>query len=144
MKKILLTLFSLVFFASHNAHADNMQMAKDHMAPVVKAVAYHADWCSGCKVLGPKMMKAMGALPMGVKDKLKLVKLDFTSEETTAASKELAMSEHVAEFFPEMGVKPKTGQVKLIDVKTNEVIASITPDLSEEEIMGVLKSAVMK
>ena len=141
--KYILPLFTLMIFViAPTAHADNHgeKMTK----PGTTVVAYHADWCGSCKILGPKMENAMNSLDAETKAKLKKVKFDFTDDATKATTKEKAEKHNLAAMLPSGEGKPPTGFVKVIDTETGAVLAKITKAMSEEEIAGVLKATAAR
>ena len=141
--KYILPILTLVLFAfSSQTSAENM--AKETMAkPNTTVVAFHADWCGGCKILGPKMEKVMNSLDDETKAKFTKVKFDFTDDTTKAASKAMAEEKGFAGIFPGEG-KPPTGVLKIIDNETGTVLAKIHYKMSEEEIIGTLKAVTSR
>ena len=126
------------------AHADTHMMEKKIEAATTTAVAFHADWCGGCKILGPKMKEVMNNLDTETKAKISMVKFDLTDETTKAASKDHAMKKGVSDLFPTGEGKPPTGVVKLIDNKTGTVLAKIHYKMSVEEITGLIKGVTKR
>ena len=123
------------------ANADSMEAHKETMmkkeTTTTTLVAYHADWCGGCKILGEKMEKVMNGLDEETKSKLSMVKFDFTDETSKAATKTLAEKKGVSSLYPQD--KAKTGIVKVVDSASNDVLGRIHYKMSEEEITGLLK-----
>lgn len=110
--------------------------------PTTTIVALHADWCSGCKVLGAKMSNIMNALDEDTKAKFTKVKFDFTNDTTKAATKAMAEEKGLIALYPKG--KPSTGVLKIIDNETGAVLARIHYKMSEEEIMGALKAVISR
>ena len=76
------------------------------------AVAFHADWCPGCKELGPKMMaKSKDIASLGAE----MIRLDWTSEATSKLIPEQAKWLGIANVVEQ---NPGTGKVLLIDPVT--------------------------
>jgi len=143
MKFILPTLALIMFAFTPNASAEDM--AKDTMTkPSTTIVAFHADWCGGCKILGPKMEKVMNGLDAETKAKLTKIKFDFTDDTTKAASKTMAKEKGLANLYPSADTKPPTGVLKVVDTKTGAVLAKIHYKMSEEEIAGTLKAVTSR
>ena len=143
MKYILPALALILFTFTPSASAEDM--AKEAMAkPATTVVAFHADWCGSCKILGPKVEAAMNALDAETKAKFAKVKFDFTDDATKAATKEKAEKHNLASMLPAGEGKPPTGFVKIIDTETGAVLAKITKTMSEEEIAGTLKAVTSR
>ena len=138
MKYILSLLTLAVFAFAPTAHAD--EHAEKMAKPATQVVAFHADWCGSCQILGPKVEGAMNALDAETKAKLTKVKFDFTDDATKAATKELAQANGLEAMLPTGEGKPPTGFVKIIDTETGAVLAKITKTMSEAEIAGTLKA----
>ena len=133
-----------------NAHAMEKEamMEKKMEAPKAEttttAVAFHADWCGGCKILAPKMEEVMNGLDDETKAKFSFVKFDFTDDATKAASKTLAAENGVESVFPMGEGKPPTGAIKLVDNATGAVLAKIHYKMSVEEITGIIKGVTSR
>ena len=140
MKYILPVLALLAFIISPQVMADTHDKAESMAKPATQVVAFHADWCGSCKILGPKVEGAMNALDAETKAKLAKVKFDFTDDATKAATKEKAQMHNLEAQLPSGEGKPPTGFVKVIDTETGTVLAKITKTMSEEEIIGTLKA----
>jgi len=147
MKKLLSILAIAMIAIAPQAIAEmadkkEAMMEKKMEAPATTAVAFHADWCGGCKILGPKMKEVMNGLDEDTKAKFGFVKFDFTDDATKAASKTAAMENSLTGVYPEG--KPSTGVVKLIDNATGSVLAKIHYKMSVEEITGVIKGVTAR
>lgn len=133
----LLSLLTLAFVALAGIPQAAKAMEGDHMAsPAVKAVAFHSDNCGSCKILGPKMKEAMGAIN---KDKIDVVKFDFTDSNTIAETKKLAASKGVSNLLEQYGAK--TGFVVLLDANGKE-INKLKVDDSTADIAAKLARAI--
>ena len=135
MKKILPILFLVFFAVSPAAYAEDMTEKPDMSNATTYAVAYHADWCGSCKVLAPKMDEVKVALPKEVAEKIEFVKFDFTDDATKETSKTMAEGKGLLDLYLN---DAKTGQVKLVDIESGNVLGTIKKDLSVEEINGAL------
>jgi len=147
MKKLLSILALAIIAIAPQAIADthakkDAMMEKKVEAPATTAVAFHADWCGGCKILGPKMEEVMNGLDAETKAKFAFLKLDFTDDATKASSKSMAMEKGLAGVYPEG--KAPTGVVKLIDNATGATLAKIHYKMSVEEITGVIKGVTAR
>ena len=116
-------------------------MMEKKMEATTTAVAFHADWCGGCKILGPKMEEVFNNLDDETKAKVKMVKFNFTDDATKAASKELAAQHGISDIYPEG--KPSTGIVKLLD-NDGSVLTEIHYKMSVEEITNIIKDATAR
>ena len=141
MKYILSLLTLAVFAFAPGAQADTH--AEKMTKPATTVVAFHADWCGGCKILEPKMKEVMNKLDDETKAKFAKLKFDFTDDSTKAASKALADEKGYAAIFPGEG-KPPTGVLKVLDTETGAVLAKIHYKMSEEEIIGTLKAVTSR
>lgn len=103
---------------------------------VIKAVAFHSDTCGSCKILGPKMKEALGVIN---KDRLDVVKFNFTDKDTIAKTRELAASKDVEAILQKFGAK--TGFVALVNGK-GEVVDKLNARDSVSEIAVKLAKAI--
>ena len=76
----LLPVLSLLFASAAVAQPVADQSGEQQRKPAV--VYFHADWCSNCKVLGPRFIEAS----RGFDSQLRLLIVDYTNEETLRAS----------------------------------------------------------
>lgn len=132
--KTLLALFTLALLtisATPKANAEEMMMH-----PTKKLVVFYADYCGQCKILEPKMMKALEQIDG---DSYKMVKFDYTSRETIMDSKELAQEEGVSDLQKSYGAK--TGFAVIADERGKE-IALISANKSADEIVEILQNAL--
>ena len=104
--------------------------------PTLKAIAFHSDSCGSCKILGPKMKDAMGAINQ---DRIDVVKFDFTNKETIAKTKELANSKGVNNILQQFGAK--TGFVVIVN-KDGNVVDKLKVNDSTAEIAAKLAKAI--
>ena len=105
----------------------------------VIAVSIHADWCSKCKTLEPKIKAVQAA---GAFDDLEFASLDYTAKDEAAffaAADEAGYGEAIRAQFVN-GVK--TGQVILINAADNTVVDKITSDLDNATIVAKMTSAI--
>ncbi len=148
MKKLLsiltLAMLAITPQAIADAHGEKKAMMEEKAQVATTAVAFHADWCGGCKILEPKMKEVMDSLDAETKAKFASVKFDFTDDTTKSASKKTAMEKGISNVFPAGEGKPPTGVVKLIDNATGTVLAKIHYKMSAEEIKGVIKAVTAR
>ncbi len=143
MKSLLTLAFALLAFVpTSHAMEEHGMMIKDKMmaekaGPAVKAVVFYSDSCGSCKILEPKMMKAMKAVNM---DQIDVVKLDFSSKDTIEATKVLATDKELGGLLQKFGAK--TGFVTLVGAD-GVIINKIGKDDTEAEIATKLVTAVV-
>ncbi len=130
MKKILLMLGLVATFilpASVNAEtkADNS----------LYAVAFHADWCGSCQVIGSNVAKARGKADLDNKDVL-FVKLDLTNAATRHQSSLMASALGLGEFYKTNA--GKTGFVLLVNAKNGEVVGKLTKEHDANAIIAAI------
>lgn len=125
--------FAPTVFAMEHGHShDKMEEA----APVT-AVVFYAVNCGSCKILEPRMMEAMKAINT---NKINVVKFDFSSKETIAATKTLATEKGVDAVLQQYGAK--TGFVVLLDKDGNEVNKLKVDDDASDIAAKVVKAIV--
>lgn len=127
-------------FAQQSGH-ENMQPTEvrtDAKArkPKVLIVSFHADWCSVCQALGPKMKEVF---PEIKKDPYLLVKLDLTDRESNQAEYMLA-SLGLSKIWEQYG--RKTGFALVIDTQTKEVLHTLNASENPEEMVAEIRSAI--
>lgn len=133
----LLSLLTLAFITIAGLPHASKAMEGHHMdAPVIKAVAFHSDTCGTCKILGPKVKAAFGVIN---KDKLEVVKFNFTDKGTIAKTRELAKSKNVNDILQKFGAK--TGFVVLVNGK-GEIVEKLNASDSMPEIAAKLAKAI--
>ncbi len=108
MKFTLMTLAMAFMALIPNAHAMDEHSMADKAA--LSAVVFYSDSCGSCKILDPKMKKALNAVNQ---DKLDIVKFDFSNREKIEATKALAASKHLNGTLQKYGAK--TGFVVLVN-----------------------------
>lgn len=122
-------------------HARTAAQAKQSQAraPKVMVIAFHADWCAGCRVLGPKMMDEV--LPSVKGEPLLLVKLDQTDRDSAQAEFMLAAL-GLGDLWAEYG--GKTGFALVVDMETKKVVANLgykqDPGAMQKSLKAALKS----
>ena len=134
MKNLLPILF-LVIFAISPVSAEEMMKDKENSNATTYAIAYHADWCGSCKILGPKVKEMKASLPPEVSDKVEFIKFDFTDDDTKETSQALAEAKGLSEMYMNHA---KTGQLMIVDIETGTILATIKKDFSVEEIKGAI------
>jgi thiol-disulfide isomerase/thioredoxin len=93
---------------------------KMQQSPKVIAAVFHADWCPGCKKMGPDVMKTMASYKNN--RAVKFVMFNLTDDKTKTASQKLAKRNGIAHVWKS---HQKTGMVLLIDGKTRRVVGKI-------------------
>jgi hypothetical protein len=95
----------------------------------VIAVKMDAEWCGKCKVMNPKLQNV---LPGFQDEPMLFVKFDFTDEYTRSQARKLATRLNLQEVFERHA--PRTGFLVLVDAATGVELATLTSDLSEDDI----------
>ena len=96
------------------------------------AVFYHADWCYNCKVLAPKYHPVAAEFA----DRIQLVTMDFTTDESKAAARARAKQLGIMQAFL---ANRATGWVELFS-PSGESVGRILQSATEDEIRSQLAS----
>jgi thiol-disulfide isomerase/thioredoxin len=129
MKNIKIMLFAAFLVLATSAISasaqDNMMSDKMHANPKAATVAIiRADWCSACKEVEPVLNEVM----QDYGDKLNLVVLDVTNDETTAKAAATAKSLGLTSFFE--ANKKSTSTVGVFKNKKQVFKTTHNPDRS--------------
>ena len=108
-------------------------------APALYAVAFHADWCGSCKVLGSNVVKARGKSDLDSQNVL-FVKLDLTNKATRDQSSLMASALGIKDFYEENN--GKTGFVLLVNSKTGEAVGKLTKDMDSGQITTMIQEKI--
>lgn len=93
------------------------------------AVFFHADWCSACKAISPKLNEIRGQFEnMNVR----FVDFDFTNKKAKMKTKELAKELGLSEV---LASNQGTGFVVLVDAKTKSQKAVLTNRQDTKEML---------
>ena len=103
--------------------------------PRFLAVSFHADWCSSCKALAPKISKARTKAHLDQTDVL-FVKLDLTDENTSYQAGMLAESLGLGELFKHNN--GKTGYIAVVEASTGIILSKITKNATVDEMVVLL------
>ena len=107
--------------------------------PKVKAVYFHADWCSNCLVLRPKLEQAkQETTSLAVQH----ITLDFTNAQTWDKAMETALDEDVVATYN--AYAGTTGMVVLLAADTGERIDCVNKLFSVEAIEESFSRAVAR
>lgn len=137
MKSSILTL-ALAILAVIPFHAQAMENDMAAPAtPVVKAVFFYADSCGVCKILEPKVTKALSSINP---EKLDVIKFDFSNKATINATKELAKEKNINDILQKYGAK--TGFVVLVN-NNNEIVDTLKVDNEAPEMASKLATAIV-
>ena len=105
-------------------------------SPEVLLVAFHADWCSACQALGPKVMNDV--LPELGKEPYLLVSLDLTDQGSDQAEYMLSAL-GLGELWRTYG--RKTGFIAMVDAESKRVLQTFRPSTDAGEMVGQIKAA---
>jgi hypothetical protein len=133
MKKILMALTVLLFAIAP------MTVQAETQKPILYAVAFHADWCGSCKVLGPNVVKARGKADLDNQNVL-FAKLDLTDKTTRHQSALLASALGISDFYAEND--GKTGFVLLVNSATGENVGKLTKDMDANQISALITEQI--
>ena len=119
------------------AFAENDAMAEKEMmkANDVSLVVFYSETCSSCKVMEPKMAKALNVVN---RDNFQVVKFDFSNDATIEATRSVAAEKNVNSTLQKYGAK--TGFAVLVDADGNELAKITKSDSSPEMAMKIINS----
>lgn len=102
------------------------------------AVLIYADWCSSCKILDPKVeaIKAGNDFPT-----TNFIKIDYTDKHLKTFIRGARKTNVVKALRDELQGKVKTGQMFLVDLDDQKVVAVIKKDMTEEEMIAAINEA---
>lgn len=133
-----LTIFTVIFLTLGltlyaNGHSENNQ--SDEISVI--GVKMDAEWCGKCQVMNPKLDNVM---PEFKDDDILFVKFNMTDEFTIKQAGLLAERMNLKSLFEEH--KGSTGYMVLLDAGSGEVLNTLQSDLSEEELISSIRSAL--
>ncbi len=128
MKSLLTLAFALLAFTPISHAMEEADMMAENAVPTVKAVVFYSDSCGSCKILEPKMKKAMKAINM---DNVDVVKFDFSNKKAIEATKILADDKGLSDLLQKFGAK--TGFVTLLN-NDGAIVETIGVNDSVEDI----------
>lgn len=105
-------------------------------APKLIALSFYADWCPGCKQLGPKLDAVMSS---AAEQPCLFVKLDQTDKESRQAEFLLAAL-GLGDLWKEHA--GSTGYTLLIDPKSKKVVGTFQADQDVESMKAMLAAAL--
>ena len=105
--------------------------------PKVVGVLFHADWCSSCKALAPKLAAVK---PDFAGQPVLFTQVDFTDDSTRAQADLLAAWLELGPAYAEQG--RKTGFMLLLDGRTRRVLGRLTKTQGEEELRATIAQAL--
>ncbi len=108
-------------------------------SPQVMVVALHADWCSKCQVLSPKLMNEVA--PTLAKNGALFVKIDQTDKDSTQAEYLMAAL-GLGDLWTEHG--GKTGYALLVDPQSKRVVGTLKADQSADAMKASITGAMRK
>lgn len=107
-------------------------------APKVIVLAFHADWCGKCKVLGPKLMDEVR--PATASDPVLFVKVDLTNKDDSSQPEYLLSALGLGELWKEHG--GKTGFALVVDAKSKKVVGTLKSDQDVSAMKTALAAAI--
>ncbi len=110
--------------------------ASSARSPKLLVVAFHADWCGKCKVLGPKVM---GDVAPAFGGDVLFVKLDLTDKNSPQAEYMLAAL-GLGDLWTENA--GKTGFALLVDPATKKVVGTLRAEQSADDLKSAVQSAI--
>lgn len=109
---------------------------KANGAPELIAASFTSAWCSACRILEPRLAAAMPAFEGRA---VEFVEFDFTFGET-AALEELASAHNLQRLYE--ANKGATGFTVLVNVRTGEIVDTLTMNFSRADIERALARAL--
>jgi len=133
--------FSLILavfiWSAASYSASSADPVANSSAAKVRAVYFHADWCSNCLVLRPKLEQAkLDTVDLPVQH----ITLDFTNAQTWDQAMETALDEDVVATYN--AYAGTTGMVVLLAADTGERIDCVNKLFSVATISESFKQAV--
>ena len=129
---------SIFTSAAYGSETPAFARSADHhaVAPIqLIAVKMDAVWCGRCQVMNPKLDNVR---PTFNSQPVLFVKFDMTDEFTTFQSGLLADRLNLRELYDKHA--GKTGYMILVNPQTGEELATLTSNLSEQEITETIAS----
>ncbi len=105
-------------------------------APRVIAASFTSAWCSSCRILEPRLAKAMPAFKGAA---IEFVEFDFTFGETEELAAR-ASAQGLARLYE--ANKGATGFTVLVDARSGEIIDTLTMNFSAEDMTGAISRAL--
>ena len=135
--KLSMLMAAFAFLVAMPSGAKAMDKAEiEQVAPAIKAVVFYSDTCGSCKILEPRMVKAMDIIN---KDKVHAVKFDFSNKDAIAQTRELAKSADVDAVLQKYGAK--TGFVVLVQ-NNGDIVDTLNVDDNTASIAAKLATAI--
>lgn len=106
---------------------------------LAKAVMIHADWCSSCKVLQPKVDAVRGGYEA---QGLKFVTLDYTSKDKMELFDQARKAGVFEATVKALGDHVKTGQLIFVSADGTQVLSKVNMTHTEEEIARSMNAAI--
>ena len=123
---------------SNETETSVVEVAEDNR---IAAVLIKADWCSSCKIIEPKLAATKAAGDIAGLQHFAIDYTDRNKETFYANAAKLGVAEPIHSYL-EGDVK--TGIILLIDTATNEVVADLRKELSEDELrMKMLEACLL-
>lgn len=132
---VILALAVGAFFMFARTLATNVAAAYEGK-PELIAATFASSWCSACKILKPKLAKA---IPAFAGEPVKFVEYDFTFG-AQPETRDAAELDGLGALYDRY--RGATGFTVLVDAETHEIIGMLTMDLTRKEIEAVIVRAL--
>lgn len=123
------TLMILGVLSIQSAYAEKMDK--------LQIVQFHADWCGGCKIMGPWVEEAKGKYSN--LEAVEFVKLDFTNRRTSNKAFEIASTQNLDDVF--LKYQKRTGLVLIVD-KDQNVVSEISYKAGKDAFFEKIEKAL--
>lgn len=131
----LLALAAGAFFMFARTPASNVDAAFEG-EPEVIAATFASSWCSACKILKPKLAKA---IPDFANEPVKFVEYDFTFGDRPEV-REAAEADGLGALYDRY--RGATGFTLLVDARTHDVLGMLTMEHSKQDIESLITRAL--
>ncbi len=104
----------------------------------IAAVLVHADWCSSCRILEPKIAEMQAAGPI---DGVDFISLDYTARDEAAFFAAADAAGVGPAIRAQLADDVITGILLLVDVDDGAVVADLRKELSPAELRAEIETA---
>ena len=139
----LITLMALMLFSLSACSQDKATPVFETPTSVaedteIAAVMIHADWCSSCKIMEPKLREVRNLGPI---DGVQFLTIDYTSRDKNAffaTAKSLGVDSAIREAFDG---DVTTGVLLLVDKKTGALVDDLRKELTADALRERISTA---